>query len=115
MKKIIYYALLMLSILLITGCDEISISQTISAPQDPLVGNWRVELWGIEQIITFEPDNTVSFNNGYDGLRIYSYEIKDDKIILTNLDGGEVHDREFKVIGNYKALRIGAVTYAPAK
>lgn len=109
MKHFYRIFIFVIGIALLTGCEEIAHSQ------NPLVGNWvtTVPLFGVQEIITIQPDNTVYFNNPLDGVRIYSYEIIGDKIELTNLDTGKTHESTFKVIGDYKAIKIDDFMYYP--
>jgi len=109
MNKSILILGLVFSILFISGCEQ------VAKIQNPLVGNWvtTVPIIGIQEIITIQPDNTIYFNNPMDGMRIYSYEIVEDKIKLTNLDTNGIYEKNFKIIGDYKALKIGEFVYYP--
>ena len=110
MRKGIHILLILLIILFSSGCSEIQ-----NKVQNSIVGNWitTVPLFGIQEVITIQPDNTIYFNNPMDGMRIYSYEIIDDKIKLTDLDSGRTHERSFRIIGDYKAIKIDDFVYYP--
>jgi hypothetical protein len=84
-------------------------SQTIDKR---LAGNWIATSMMGSQVVTFQYDGTVSFNNAIDGVRVYSYNLMDDKIELTNLDSDDVITKKFKILGDYTALNINDIIYS---
>jgi len=104
-----FILLLVLLVVFVSGCEQ------ISKVQNPLVGNWitTVPLIGVQEVMTIQPDNTIYFNNPFDGMRIYSYEIVGGTIKLTNLDTGQTEERSFRIIGDYKAIKIKDFVYYP--
>jgi hypothetical protein len=94
--------LLSLTAILISGCTIIE--------ADPLHGEWTATLFDIEETVTFK-ESTVKMENPLDGVRIYSYSIDGESITLTNLDTENTFNREFKVLGDYEAIKIDGIIY----
>jgi len=104
MKRLII--LIVLCFALLSSCKY------IDRVSNPLVGEWEATIWTLTEVVTFYSDNTVTFNNPIDGMRVYEYEVlEEDKIKLTNLDTGKTFTRDFKVLGDYKAIKIDDITY----
>lgn len=108
MKHFYWIFIFVIGIALLTGCEEIAKSQ------NPLVVNWMAQeqLSGYQEILTFQPDNTVYFSSSF-GRSVFSYEIRDGKIYLTELGTGKKATYDFEILGDYKAIKFRGVTYYP--
>ena len=104
MKRWIIFLIILIALL--TGCEQIAKSQ------NPLVGNWVFQGLGFQEILTIQPDNTLYLSNNL-GRKVYSYQLGNGKILLTDLDSGEKGSYDFEIIGDYKAIKFRGVPYYP--